>query len=202
MAQQTYSITRTRESFKPRVDGADLPFFSDGDGNMLIGVGGERATELTGSGSTTVRHLPYMHLNGDANDAALPVLPENKLPEGVELNYRIDGGFNNNCIVVTWSDAPGRRVQWVALKTFTGMQLKYPMPRKLSKCIFALAAEDAFAYCNKEPCEECGFRCKSGFCLYVCVEGTGVVRKPVERISMLGIIGDGGLEAGTTDHRS
>lgn len=206
MATQEYSITRTRATFKPRVSGEDLPFFRDGAGNAVLGLSGSRTTELTGSGSTVVRHLPCLLLDEPAEGAQptepWPCVDEAALPEGIAIDYRIDGGFNNNCIVVTWDDAPEHKLEWVCLKTFTGMQLKYAMPKKRNKMIFALADEDAFAYCNKEPCVECGFRCKSGFVLYALVRGVGIVRKPVERISMLGIIGDGGLEAGTTDHRS
>ena len=55
-----------------------------------------------------------------------------ELPEGVVFDYHIDGGFNNNAVIVTWKiqDASRYRIRWVALKTFTGMQLKYIMPKK------------------------------------------------------------------------
>ena len=208
MAEQEYSITRTRESYKPRVDAADIPFRRDGAGNTLMALSGDRMTELTTKGdpTTVVRHLPFQMLNeaeeGQEAGEALAIATEADLPEGLSLNYRIDGGFNNNAIIVTWKDTIDHRVEWVCLKTFTGMQLKYKMPKKRNRVVFALADEDAFAYCNKTPCEECGFRCKSGFALYFCVQGFGIVRKPVERISMLGIIGEGGIEAGSTDHTS
>lgn len=205
MATQKFSITRTRASFKPRVSEEDLPFYRDDAGVTLLGLSGSRTTELTGSGSTEVRHLPYSTLDEEATSdgkSPEPILSEADLPDGITLDYQINGGFNNNCIIVTWNDTAEHRVEWVCMKTFTGMQLKYALPKKRNKMIFALADEDAFAYCNKEPCVECGFRCKSGFEIYALVRGIGIVRKPVERISMLGIIGDGGLEAGTTDHRS
>lgn len=210
---QEYSVTRTRAAFKPRVSGEDLAFFEDAAGNMALGLSGEAGVELTGSGSTEVRHLPYAQLNALDEDAPveragahagapLPLVAEADLPEGVSIDYRIDGGFNNNCIIVTWDDDAEHRLVWACLKTFTGIQMKYAVPKKRNRMVFALADEDAFAYCNKQPCVECGFRCKSGFVLYALVRGVGIVRKPVERISMLGIIGDGGLEAGTLDHRS
>lgn len=202
---QEFSITRTHATFKPRVSEHDIPFYKDSTENVLAGISGSRSTELTGSGSTEVRHLPYAHLeqkDSKVTFSSAETLNESELPEGIALDYQITGGFNNNCIIVTWDDDAEKKLEWVCLKTFTGMQLKYAVPKKRNRIIFALADEDAFTYCNKEPCVECGFRCKSGFVLYALFKGIGIVRKPVERISMLGIIGDGGLEAGTTDHRS
>lgn len=92
-------------------------------------------------------------------------------------------------VIVTWKiqDPSRYRIRWVALKTFTGMQLKYIMPKKFPPLVFALAAEDAFAYCNKIPCEECAFRCKSGFELYALIEGIGIVKRSMDRISMLNL---------------
>lgn len=203
-ATQTFSITRTRNTFKPRVNEEDVPFLQDVHGNVLLGVSGGEPISYTGSMSTEVAHLPYSQLKeseADGGNAAHEYLTEADLPEGLKLDYEINGGFNNNCLIVTWSDTTEHPCEWICLKTFTGMQLKYAMPKKRNRMIFAFADEDAFAYCNKEPCVECGFRCKSGFVLYANFKGLGIVKKPVERISMLGIIGDGGLESGTTDHR-
>ena len=83
------------------------------------------------------------------------------------------------------ADKTKYQITWVALKTFTGMQLKYVMPKKFPPLLFALADEDAFAYCNKIPCEECAFRCKSGFVFYANIKGLGIVRMSMDRISML-----------------
>ena len=46
------------------------------------------------------------------------------------------------------------RIQWIALKTFTGSQLKYVLPKKRSPLLFALADEDAYVYCDKDVCLE------------------------------------------------
>lgn len=203
-----FSITRTRASFKPRVSEEDIPFFIDDAGNVLAGIKGDADVELTDRPPIEVRHMPYAHLNSSDDQAepstleGVTLLAESDLPDKHELDYQINGGFNNNCIIVTWDDSSEHPLEWVLMKTFTGMQMKYALPKKRNRMVFALADEDAFVYCNKEPCVECGFRCKNGFVLYASFKGIGIVRKPVERISMLGIIGDGGLESGTTDHRS
>ena len=190
MIEQKYSLTRTRATWKPRVAAADLPFATDGAGNIVVGISGDEPAAFTGTGRTLVGEPPYAHLNGDAvaaGGAAVELIDDADMPEGVEFDYRIDGGFNNNCVIVSWkiADTQRYRLNWVCLKTFTGMQLKYAMPNKRPPLVFALAAEDAFAYCDKQPCEECAFRCKSGFYLYAQIDGLGLVRKSMDRISML-----------------
>ena len=55
------------------------------------------------------------------------------------------------------------------------------MPKKRSPLVFALADEDAYAYCDEDPCLECIFMCKRGFVFLAYVEGFGLVRLPLER---------------------
>ncbi|KRM32842.1 hypothetical protein FC83_GL000246 [Agrilactobacillus composti DSM 18527 = JCM 14202] len=84
--------------------------------------------------------------------------------------YQIIGGFNNNCVEVTLSDellnSESHHIEWVCLLTFTGFQFKYIVHNSKKKLLFALADEDAYAYCGKDPCEECRFKCKNGFAVY------------------------------------
>lgn len=189
---QKYSITRTRATWKPRVDARDLPFFTDEDGNVLVGVSGDQPASYTGSGRTLVGMPPYLSLLEDPAPSGLArpkLLTCDQLPEGMSVDYRIDGGFNNNCVVASWSipKESGYEVAWMCLKTFTGMQLKYVMPKKRPPLVFALGDEDAFAYCDKKPCDECAFRCKNGFVLYTGVRGLGIIAVPLDRISSLNL---------------
>lgn len=137
--KREFSITRTRNGFKPRISDNDLPFYQDANGDVTVGFGGANDIFYSGSGSTVVAEMPYMYLGEE--DGGLPerqqILTEDDLPEGVELDYRIDGGFNNNCIVVDWTikNKDLYQVDWVALKTFTGMQMKYVLPKKFPPCI-------------------------------------------------------------------
>lgn len=193
MIKQEYSKTRTRATWKPRVTAEDLPFFKDKEsGTVFLGVAGTTDVYQTGTGRTLVAELPYAHLDPaieNAQPKKMDLIDEGDLPEGISMTYRIDGGFNNNCILFSWTIAENApyELSWVALKTFTGIQMKYVLPKKRSPLVFALADEDAFAYCNKIPCEECAFRCKSGFTIYACFKGFGVVRMSLDRISMLNL---------------
>lgn len=190
MMEQEYSITRSRASFKPRVTLDDLPFFQDSAQNVLLGISGSRSPLYSGSGRTVVAEPPYAQLDiivdtdRPNSKKRIAFIEIDDVTDKILINYRIEGGFNNNCITVTWESKDAAcQLEWVCLKTFTGVQLKYAMPKKRSRLVFALADEDAFVYCDKTPCEECGFRCKNGFILYAFVRGLGMVRIPLDRIS-------------------
>lgn len=189
MIQQEYSITRTRATWKPRVTSKDVPFFKDDSENTFIGVSGAHEAAYSGTGRTLIAELPYASIGTEGRSplANEPFIEASDLPEGVSIDYRFDGGFNNNALVFSWKidDEEAHRIEWVCLKTFTGMQLKYVLPKKRSPLTFAFADEDAFVYCNKTPCDECAFRCKSGFVLYAKISGIGIARMSCERISSL-----------------
>ncbi|MEG1512255.1 MAG: hypothetical protein RR362_00885 [Raoultibacter sp.] len=117
----------------------------------------------------------------------LRVTEAEKLPANIKLDYRIIGGFNNNAITVSWEIEDALyTLHWIALKTFTGMQMKYLLPHKKPPVIFALADEDAYAYCGEDPCLECVFMCKRGFVIYAFIEGFGLVRLPLTRMVATG----------------
>lgn len=190
MANPEYRITRSRDTWKPRVCEEDIPFFqNENSAEVFVGIGNGECVSYSGSGRSLIAELPYAstrntHVGEGVKE--LPFLSLDELPQGIELSYRIDGGFNNNCLVVFWNTKPNTpyEIEWVCLKTFTGMQLKYPLPKKRPQLIFAFAQEDAFSYCDKTPCEECMFKCKSGFAAYVSVRNLGIVKMPIDRVSM------------------
>lgn len=182
MIEQKYSITRTRATWKPRVTERDLPFYRcTSCGHVYQGVSGCDRTALTGTGRTLVAELPYAGSMQQAPACCcggtmerMPFVELEDLPEGLELDYRILGGFNSNAVECSWRIVDDRyALAWAALKTFTGSQLKYVLPKKRSPMLFALADEDAYVYCDESPCLECTFMCKRGFVLYAGIEDRG-----------------------------
>lgn len=158
----------------------------------------ERGEEAAGEGSTgtgadAMASRPAgAGVNGSPDTIAgageaLPLLGPDHLPEGVEFTYAIVGGYDANAVEVRWfipdkAAAPDGRplaLRWVMLKTFTGLQVKYPLPGKRPPLVFALADEDAYVYCDEPTCQECTFRCKQGFVLYAAFDGLGIVRLPL-----------------------
>ena len=114
--------------------------------------------------------------------------PAEELPEDVGLSYDIVGGLNENCVRVFWT---GKSPDWLYLETFTGGT--HRDIKKRPPAVFALAGEDAYAYCDKDPCEKCSFRCKNGFVLYAFFEGLGLYSLPLNQIAATP-----GSEANTT----
>ena len=101
----------------------------------------------------------------------------------IQLSYQIFGSLNENAVKAIWKcEDFYERPEWVWLRTFTGGQLKYTFGRKRSPLLFGLADEDAYAYCDKDPCVECTFRCKRGFGLYFYFKKRGLIYLPLERM--------------------
>ena len=187
-AERTYSVTRTKATWKPRVIDVDPPVFRcPACGAVLLGVAGRKAAAFSGTGRTLVGEPPYAHLDAAPSCCGrameqLEATAATELPPGIVLDYAIVGGYNNNAVKLVWDiDRPGCSLAWAALKTFTGVQLSSVMPKKRSPLVFALADEDAYAYCDEDPCLECIFMCKRGFVFLAYVEGFGLVRLPLER---------------------
>lgn len=111
-----------------------------------------------------------------------PKSPEEFEPE-VKVDYLIFGSLNENAIKASWECEDWKeKPEWIWLHTFTGGQLKYISSRRRSPIIFGLAGTDAYAYCDKDPCVECTFRCKRGFGLYFYFKNRGLIHLPFERM--------------------
>ncbi len=173
-----YGPTRTRATWKPRVGEGDLAFFETDDGVLALGLHGARSGRYDGTDRSNVFSPDYLLIDGKETMEFAETAPD---VERFHIGFDIVGGFENNAIRVFWPDDEHPR--WIALKTFTGFQVKYPQPGKRPPVVFALADEDAYCYCNETPCRRCSFNCKSGFILYALYEGAGIVRVPIERAS-------------------
>lgn len=189
MQEKPASPTRTKASWKPRIAEGDPGFFSV-DGVTVMPLGGAEAVSFLEPGRAPLAQLPYQAcamLGEPLSAEAQPLLNLDALPEGAALTYRIVGGYDANAVEVRWTLPPhatgptGESLQlsWVMLRTFTGLQVKYPLPGKRPPLVFALADEDAYVYCDEPQCRECTFRCKQGFTLYAAIAGLGIVRVPL-----------------------
>lgn len=115
---------------------------------------------------------------GEEMQQLLPADAEELFKTG-DLYYDIVGGLNENCIRVFWR---GETPSWLYLLTYSGGQYMSLNAKKRPPAVFALAGEDAYAYCDKDPCEMCSFRCKNGFVLYAVLDGV-LYAAPINRIA-------------------
>lgn len=177
-----FGPTRTRATWKPRVGEGDLAFFQAPENTWwALGLCDDAHGGYRDTADRSKRFFPdYLAMH----DASAPPHRADVLPADAQypaLSYRIVGGLENNAIEVSWPE--DSRPRLIALKTFTGIQVKYLQPDKKSPVVFALADEDAYCYCNEDPCKQCSFNCKSGFALYALFDAFGIVRTDIDRIS-------------------
>ena len=154
----------------PRCGRVYFPLFSDAPPSASPVAGtaeaGERAPACCG-----------------ADTQPLPCRAPMEFPD-LRLSYEIFGSLNENAVRAFWDcDNWKEKPQWIYLRSFSGGQLKYVAARKRSPLLFALADEDAYAYCDKDPCVECTFRCKRGFGLYYYFRDRGLIYLPLDRMS-------------------
>ncbi|MCD8018437.1 MAG: hypothetical protein LUF92_02285 [Clostridiales bacterium] len=160
---------RCREIRKPSVTCPPVYFYRcEHCGSLFFSMAGEGKTPIC-------CEKPMEEMVPQAADAYEPE---------VRLSYQIFGSVNENAVRASWEcDDWKEKPVWVWLRTFTGGQLKYTTQRKRSPILFGLADEDAYAYCDKDPCVECTFCCKRGFGLYYYFEKRGLIYLPLERMS-------------------
>ncbi|MCI1964934.1 MAG: hypothetical protein LKJ17_02170 [Oscillospiraceae bacterium] len=166
MPNMKFGPRRARETSKPKPICGDPQFFlceSCGSVFQMIGAADVQASCCS---------APMKKLQ--------PVLWEPGC--GLQIEYQIVGGFNENAVRVVWSaDTEDFEPEWIYLRTFTGGQLKYVMSNQKS-IVFALAGTDAYCYCNEDPCLECTFRCKREFAIYVWNKTLGLLQIPMDKM--------------------
>ena len=185
-----FSVTRTHATWKPRVTAKHIPLYHCPEcGAVVQGIDGAAGTSLTNDGERSLIIEPA-YANAEFAPSCcgkpmerLELLPAEQVEDRFKITYQILGGMNNNAIKIEWRSVDATCTpRWFLLKTFTGNQLKYVQPKKWPPIIFALADEDAFAYCAKDPCIECTFRCKRGMEVYAYVDNLGLVLLPLDHM--------------------
>lgn len=186
MDAEKISYNQSFSTGKPRISDDDIPFFQCPNCQKIVmGLSCRSSTAYSDIGHNPSLTLPYMEWEHDSTccgDKFHPVQLVNAKDHdsAVSLEYQIRGGLGTNLITLAWSSRDARHVlEWLVLKTFTGMQLKYPAPNKPASLSFALSDEDSYAYCGEDPCKECRFLCKSGMVFYAYFTSLGLVRFPI-----------------------
>ena len=185
------SPTRTKATWKPGVTDDSIPFFRCATcGSVVQGIDGPNGPTFSGLVRRPDVKLPYATNSFAPSCCGAPMEPLTgptaQTSAAFELRYDIVGGFDENALRVYWPSNEGAAPRWIALKTFMGSQLKYVMPDKQPPLVFALGDEDAYAYCDEDPCVCCTFHCKRGFEIYAYVDGIGLVSMPIHREDLLG----------------
>lgn len=169
MENQKFGVRRSRETTKPKANCPEaLFYYCSHCGSVFQG--------------TIIRNAC---IPSCCNEKMALLKPKEFLDfsSSILINYRIIGGYNENAVEVLWQIKEDKSIlEWIYLKTFTGGQLKYVTNQKKASFTFALADEDAYVYCDEDPCLECTFRCKRGFEIYGYLKEKGLIKIPLERM--------------------
>ena len=137
MAEPLYAKSNLPSSWKPRISFEDVPFFHCSVCNKtLMGVDSGVPTHYTGEDRDPMITHPYMNWGSVPNCCGQEmerIIPKalSELPNDFSIDYEITGGFGTNLIRLIWdSNDEETTPDWVALKTFTGMQIKYRLPQQ------------------------------------------------------------------------
>ncbi|AZV58618.1 hypothetical protein [Clostridium sp. AWRP] len=169
MEGREFGPRRSRETTKPRVVCPKLIFYHCKHcGNVF---------QLTSMGKG------ISPMCCDEKMEILSTKNPSEVSDDIIIDYKITGGYNENVVEVFWKiENEAISVEWIYLRTFTGGQLKYVTNHKKTSFVFALADEDAYVYCDEDPCLECTFRCKRGFEIYAYMKDKAIVKIPLERM--------------------
>lgn len=174
------SPTRSRAAWKPRIADAPLPFLELSAHAIALGIDDGEDVVVSDDMRSPIVTPPYRFADGTGDVGRAGVIDAADCVDAIGFSVRMIGGLDSNALEVSWQIAdPALSMRWIVLKTFSGMQLRYLKRNERQTVRFALAGDDAYAYCDKDPCEDCTFHCKRGFVLYGCVEGIGIVEVPV-----------------------
>lgn len=98
------------------------------------------------------------------------------------IKYAIVGGQENHAfdVEVEGAVAGEHDIEWIYIRSMTGGQFKLTPKDKDAHVLFAMAAEDAYMFCQNDPCIECAFGCKLGFEIYAYSKSEGLIKDAVK----------------------
>lgn len=171
MEEKEFSPLRSKAARKPWPECPDIVLFRCACcGKLYQAIGYELPTQEPACCNTAMERLIPLQLEDVKNE--------------INIDYQIVGGHNQNAVQVFWeTKMPEEIPNWVLLKTYTGGYIKYVTPKKRPPIVFPLADEDAYVYCDEDPCLQCVFRCKRGFIIYVYFKKLGLIEMPLDKMS-------------------
>lgn len=170
MQNQEFGPRRSKETTKPRVEGPQLIFYHCTDCGSVFQASSLREGSVPMCCNERMESLK-------AKDSL-------EVSDDILIEYKITGGYNENVVEVFWKVKNEIiSIEWIYLKTFTGGQLKYVTNPKKNSFVFAMADEDAYVYCDENPCLECTFRCKREFEIYAYIKGEGLIKLSLDRMN-------------------
>lgn len=94
------------------------------------------------------------------------------------FHYAFVGGKNHHSVEITFDDAKAgtHDIEWIYVRSHTGGQIRFIQPDDEAYALFAMAENDAYMFCENDPCIECAFACKVGFEFFVYSRSEGLLK--------------------------
>lgn len=93
------------------------------------------------------------------------------------IQYAYIGGPDQFTVelVVEGAEANAHDIEWLYVRTHTGGQIKFMKEDQAAKALFAMADDDAYMFCQNDPCLECAFACKVEFAFFAFSRSEGLL---------------------------
>ncbi len=157
MKEERRSITRSKRKTKPEIIAPSPMLYTDAAG----------------------KHL-YWDILGDSVPSGMTIVPPKEPGESerYRIRYAFVGGKDQHAVKVhiDGANAGEHDIKWIYVRSYTGGQIRFIKPDQDAHALLAMAEDDAYMFCQNDPCIECAFACKVGFEIFAYSESEGLLK--------------------------
>lgn len=98
--------------------------------------------------------------------------------ERYRIHYAFVGGKRHHCVKIDVEDITQgpHDIRWIYVRSYTGGQIRFIKEGQAPEVLFAMAEDDAYMFCQNDPCIECAFACKVGFEFFAYSASEGLIK--------------------------
>ena len=95
-----------------------------------------------------------------------------------KIHYAFVGGKRHHCVALRVEDRTEgpHDIEWLYVRSYTGGQIRFIREGEEAEALLAMAEDDAYMFCQNDPCIECAFACKVGFEFYAYSTSEGLIK--------------------------
>ncbi len=156
MREEKRSITRSKRDTKPHITAPSPMLFKSEDGQTYW--------DILGGNAPQGMQMESAKAPGESTR--------------YKIHYAFVGGKNHHSVdvQVEGAEAGHHDIRWIYVKSYTGGQIRFIQPEEEARALLAMAEDDAYMFCQNDPCIECAFACKVGFEIYAYSESEGLLK--------------------------
>lgn len=157
MKEEKRSITHAKTNTKPDIIAPSPMLYSDASGEHLY-------WDIIGNSAPANTSIVMPKEPGESNR--------------YRIHYAFVGGKSHHAVEVRieGADAGEHDIRWIYVRSYTGGQIRFIKPEQEAYALLAMAEDDAYMFCQNDPCIECAFACKVGFEIYAWSDSEGLLK--------------------------